>query len=103
MPVFITSLVADVRCFSAFFQQVNSTDAYTFINEIFSRFSAIVNEEQGTVKDYAGDAVFAFWEHPRVFSADHAIAACQAAIHQLRSIPEIHLQLRDRACRCLSL
>jgi adenylate cyclase len=92
----ITSLVADVRGFSAFSQKTDSELVYTLIKEIFSRFSAIVNEHQGTVKDYAGDAVFAFWEHPHGFSTDHALAACQAAISQLRSVPEIHRQLAKR-------
>jgi class 3 adenylate cyclase len=94
--VFITSLVADVRGFSAFSQNADSAVVYTLIKEIFSRFSTIVNEHQGTVKDYAGDAVFAFWEHPDGFSADQVMAACQAAISQLRSIPEIHRELTDR-------
>jgi len=94
--VCITSLVADVRGFSAFSQKTDSALVYTLIKAIFSRFSSIVNEHQGTVKDYAGDAVFAFWEHPDGFSTDHAMAACQAAISQLRSVPEIHRQLTDR-------
>ena len=94
--VCITSLVADVRGFSAFSQKTDSALVYTLIKAIFSRFSTIVNEHQGTVKDYAGDAVFAFWEHPHGFSVAHALAACQAAISQLRSVPEIHRQLTDR-------
>lgn len=94
--VYVTSMVADVRGYSAFSQKADSAVVYTFIKEIFSRFSAIVSAHQGTVKDYAGDAVFAFWEHPAGFSTDHAQLACQAAISQLRSIPEIHRQLTDR-------
>jgi class 3 adenylate cyclase len=94
--VCITSLVADVRGFSAFSQKTDSALVYTLIKEIFSRFSTIVNEHQGTVKDYAGDAVFAFWEHPDGFSADQPLAACQAAISQMNSVPEIHRQLTDR-------
>ena len=94
--VCITSLVADVRGFSAFSQKTDSAVVYTLIKAIFARFSTIVNEHQGTVKDYAGDAVFAFWEHPDGFSTQHALAACQAAISQLRSVPEIHRQLTNR-------
>ena len=94
--VCITSLVADVRGFSAFSQKADSEVVYTLIKEIFSRFSTIVNEHHGTVKDYAGDAVFAFWEHPHGFSSEHALSACQAAISQLRSLPEIHRQLTNR-------
>jgi len=92
----ITSLVADVRGFTAFSQQVASTTVYAFIKEVFTRFSGIVNEHQGTVKDYAGDAVFAFWEHPGEFSSDHALLACQAAIAQLRCVPQIHRQLVEQ-------
>ncbi len=94
--VCITSLVADVRGFSAFSQKADSAVVYTLIKAIFSQFSTIVNAHQGTVKDYAGDAVFAFWEHPDGFSSDQALSACQAAISQLRSVPGIHRQLTDR-------
>lgn len=94
--VTITSLVADVRGFSAFSQQADSAVVYTFIKAIFSRFSTIVNRHQGTVKDYAGDAVFAFWEHPEDASTHHAQLACQAAVSQWRSVPEIHRQLTER-------
>ena len=94
--VTITSLVADVRGFSTFSQNADSAMVYTIIQAIFSRFSAIVSEHKGTVKDYAGDAVFAFWEHPGGFSADHARSACMAAVSQLQSGPQIHRQLTER-------
>jgi len=93
--VSVTNLVADVRGFSAFSQQVDSKTVYTFIKTVFSRFSTIVNAHHGTVKDYAGDAIFAFWEHPAELSAEHALPACRAAVEQLSSLREIHGQLRD--------
>jgi class 3 adenylate cyclase len=93
--VTITSLVADVRGFSSFSQTLDSAMVYTVIKTIFSRFSAIVNDHRGTVKDYAGDAVFAFWEHPGGgLSGDRALAACRAAVSQFNSVPQIHRQLR---------
>jgi len=94
--VTITSLVADVRGFSSFSQNADSAKVYTLIQAIFKRFSAIVSEHKGTVKDYAGDAVFAFWEHPGGLSADHARSACLAAVSQLQSVPQIHRQLTKR-------
>lgn len=94
--VTITSLVADVRGFSAFSQKADSSVVYTFMEAIFSRFSTIVNRHQGTVKDYAGDAVFAFWEHPHEAATHHAQLACQAAVSQFQSVPEIHRQLTQR-------
>jgi class 3 adenylate cyclase len=92
----ITNLVADIRGFSAFSQQFDSKIVYDVIKAVFSRFSSIVNAHQGTVKDYVGDAIFAFWEHPTSLSAEHALPACRAAVEQFRSLPEIHRQLRDR-------
>ncbi len=93
--VCITSLVADVRGFTALSQKSDSAIVYAFIKLIFSRFSEIVNGHQGTVKDCVGDAIFAFWEHPLETSAEHALLACQAAICQLRSVPAIHRKLTD--------
>ena len=96
MPVFITSLVADIRGFSGLSQKSESEKVYLFLKEIFTRFSDIVNEHHGTIKDYAGDAVFAFWEHHGQFSADQALLACRAAISQLKSVPEIYRKLKGQ-------
>jgi class 3 adenylate cyclase len=92
----VTSLVANVCEYTALSQKFDSALVYEFIQEIFFRFSAIVNEHQGTVKDCVGDTLFAFWEHIGEVSSDQALSACQAAICQLRSLPDIHLQLTDR-------
>lgn len=94
--VWVTSLVSNVSEYTALSQKFDSAMVYEFIQKIFFRFSAIVNEHQGTVKDCVGDTLFAFWEHTGEVSSDHALSACQAAICQLRCLPEIHLQLSDR-------
>lgn len=94
--VCVTSLVADVRGFTALSQKTDSADVCAFIQKIFSRFSTIVYEHKGTVEGYFGDAVFAFWEHPGDGSADRVLWACQAAITQLHSVPQIHRQLTDQ-------
>jgi len=92
--VYVTSLVADVRGFTGFSQHADSAMVYTFIKGIFDRFTAIINRHQGTVKDYIGDAIFAFWEHPAGGSREQALAACRAAIDQMQSVPGIHRKLR---------
>lgn len=94
--VFITSLVADVRGFTALSQKADSAEVCTFIQQVFTRFSSIVNQHKGTVEGYFGDAIFAFWEHPGQRSADRALWACQAAISQLYSVPQIQRQLTDQ-------
>jgi class 3 adenylate cyclase len=94
--VFVTSLVADVRGFTGFSQHADSKMVYAFIKALFDRFTAIVDHHHGTVKDYAGDAVFAFWEHPDDTSGEQALAACHAAIDQVRSVPEIYRNLKQQ-------
>lgn len=86
--------MADVRGFTGFSQQADSALVYTFIKTLFDHFTAIVESHQGTLKDYIGDAVFAFWEHPPGGSAKQALSACRAAIDQARRVPEIHHNLQ---------
>ena len=61
--IIVTNVVADVREFTTFSQEHASSDVYTLMKEIFDTFSAIVYNFKGTIKDYAGDAVYAFWDH----------------------------------------
>jgi adenylate cyclase len=91
--VWVTSLVADVRGFSAMCQTLDSAMAYNLMNEVFKRFSDIVAAFKGTVKDFAGDAVFAFWEHPGGMSAEPALLACRAASAQSRQVDEMRATL----------
>jgi adenylate cyclase len=92
--VTVTNLVADVRGFSAFSQKLGSESAYVMMKEIIASFSDIVASMQGTVKDYAGDAVFAFWEHDPVPSSRRAVMACRAAFQQLESLDRIQRRMR---------
>lgn len=91
--VWVTSLVADVRGFSALCQDSDSDAAYNLMHEVFSRFSEIVTSFKGTVKDFAGDAVFAFWEHSGGMSAVQAVLACRAAMEQYRQANDLHATL----------
>lgn len=91
--VTVTNLVADVRGFSAVSQKLGSESAYRMMKEIIASFSDIVVSMQGTVKDYAGDAVFAFWEHDPAPSSRRAVMACRAAFQQLESLSRIQRRM----------
>jgi class 3 adenylate cyclase len=101
--VCVTNLVADVRGFTTLSQKADSTELCAYIQKIFSRFSDIVHEHQGTVEGYFGDAVYAFWEHSGELAAERALSACRAAVSQLRSVPRIHQQLLDNGLKMPSL
>jgi adenylate cyclase len=89
----VTNLVADVRKFTNFFQKYASSEVFDLMKEIFVDFSAIVNDFKGTIKDYAGDAVFAFWEHQVESPQEQAVLACQAALQQMQHLDTILAKL----------
>jgi class 3 adenylate cyclase len=91
--VVVTSLIADVREFSEFSQTHTSTEVYALIKEIFERFSIVVDDFQGTIKDYAGDAVFAYWDHEAKSQKDQAVLACRAALEQMKILNRILIEL----------
>jgi class 3 adenylate cyclase len=94
--IMVTNVVADVREFSTFSQAQASSDVYALMKEIFDTFSAIVYQYKGTIKDYAGDAVYAFWDHTLEPISKQAVLACQAAIQQTQTINEIRAKLSGK-------
>jgi adenylate cyclase len=91
--VIVTNLVADVRGFSTMTQTEDSSQIYALMKEIISTFSAIVHDYKGTIKDYVGDAIYAFWDHRFVPSKEQAVLACQAALKQAQTVSQIRSNL----------
>ena len=94
--VVVTNLVADVREFTTFSQANASSDVYALMKEIFETFSTIITKFHGTIKDYAGDAVYAFWDHGVEPIDAQAVLACQAAIEQTRMTEKIRAKLSGK-------
>jgi len=92
----VTSLVADMRGFSSYCQTHSSADVYGMINEIFDQFSRNIEDFKGTVKDYAGDSVLAFWEHQFEEPTRQAVLACLAAIQQMLSFNKTQVELSGK-------
>ena len=101
----VTNVVADVREFSGISQIEDSSLVCAAMKEIFSTFSAIVHDFKGTVKDYAGDAIFAYWDHYSAPGQDQAVLACQAAIKQCQALGDIRVELSgiNPAVECLRM
>lgn len=92
----VTNMVADVRGFSELSRKHHSSSVYALVKEIFTTFNEIINTSKGTLKDYAGDAIFAFWNHQFEPDREQAVLACKTAIRQANVIREIHAKLSDR-------
>lgn len=92
----ITALMADIRGFSAYAQHHSSAEAHGMIKTIFDVFSEIVEHSNGTLKDYAGDAIFAFWEHRFKDAAAQAVQGCRAAQQQMNVFTDLRVALAER-------
>ena len=91
--VIVTNLVADVRGFSGMAQTEDSSHVYALMKEVFETFSTVANSCKGTIKDYVGDAVYAFWDHGLAPSKDQAFLACEAAFKQAEAVDQIRAKL----------
>lgn len=92
----VSSLVADIKGFTTFTARHDSSEVYELINTLFNRFSNIVEDCHGTVKDYIGDAIFAFWEHTRAESPNTAVWACRAAYGQMAILTDMLKELAGK-------
>ncbi len=92
---FVTNLVADVRGFTTLSERLSSEQMYALMNAVIRTFSDIVVAHGGTIKDYAGDAVYAFWEHGGRPKHEKAHQACRAALAQLAAVPGIAAGLQQ--------
>jgi class 3 adenylate cyclase len=103
--VIVTNVVADVRGFCSMSQTEESFQVYELMKEIIQSFCTIVHDHKGTIKDYTGDEVYAFWEHGSQLCKEQALAACRTALHQAQTVQQIREKLSDlnAAAKCLRL
>ena len=74
-------------------QTRDSTEIYSLMKVIFEKFSVIVQQHNGTIKDFVGDAVFAFWDHDAVTRKEQAVLACKSALAQAHSVNQMRAEL----------
>jgi class 3 adenylate cyclase len=74
----VTVLVGDIRNYTSMVRIANQTDLQDSVNRVFGRLEREVQELGGTLKEFQGDALFAYWEQtPKTC---HASQACRAAL-----------------------
>jgi class 3 adenylate cyclase len=74
----VTVLVGDIRDYTVLVQNTRSSEVQESVSRVFERLESAVVELGGTLKEFQGDAIFAFWEAGS--TENHAIDACRAAI-----------------------
>lgn len=73
-----TVLVGDIRSYTTLVRRASADRLQRSVNRVFDLLQAVVTEHLGTVKEYQGDAILAFWEGD--FSGSQAVTACRAAL-----------------------
>lgn len=74
----VTVLVGDISNYTTLVQDAGAHHLEQSVSRVFHRLERAVLDLGGTVKEFQGDAIFAFWEEEH--SKDHAIEACRAAL-----------------------
>ncbi len=75
----LTVMFVDVIGFTAQSEQMSPGEVAAMLNAYFTVVNRCIDAEGGTVDNYIGDAVMAFWGAPEA-QADHAARACRAAL-----------------------
>ena len=83
----VTVLVGDIRDYTVLVQHEDSFQVQESVGRVFERLERAVVELGGTVKEFQGDAIFAFWE--AASTENHAIDACRAALALNRLVEEV--------------
>jgi len=83
----VTVLVGDIRNYTTLVRMVDSAELQESVNRVFGRLETEVQSLGGTLKEFQGDALFAFWEKGP--NGCHAIQACQAALHLKETVAGI--------------
>jgi adenylate cyclase len=82
-----TVLVGDIRNYTTMVRRARTEQLQQSVNRVFEVLNGEVVRLGGTVKEYHGDALLAFWEGAA--SGRQAIAACRAALELDRRVGEI--------------
>ncbi len=74
----VTVLVGDLCNYTSMVQDAESQALQQSVSRVFQRLEQAVLQLGGTVKEFQGDAIFAFWEEDH--TEHHASEACRAAL-----------------------
>jgi len=70
----ITTMFADIRNFTSFSATHKPAEVVSLINEIFEEMTEIIFKYKGTLDNFMGDCIMAFWGAPQP-TKDHAMLA----------------------------
>ncbi|HEY5718194.1 MAG TPA: adenylate/guanylate cyclase domain-containing protein, partial [Motiliproteus sp.] len=97
-----TMLFSDLVNFTQICEQMPPVQLIGLLNDYLSAMTEIVDNHQGIVDKYIGDAIMAYWG-PLSTGADHASQACLAAHTMRLRLNELQQQWRERGLPILQI
>ncbi len=76
----VAVLVGDIANYTVLSRQFSAKDVAASVKRVFAELELVITQFGGTIKEYQGDAVFAFWEFDGNEPDQHAVQACRCAL-----------------------
>jgi adenylate cyclase len=92
----LTVLFSDIRGFTSISEKLDPHVLLELLNEYLTPMTdLVVQDHQGTLDKYIGDAIMAFWGAPQE-QQDHALRACRAALGMIDRLQALRARWRER-------
>ncbi len=92
----LTVVFSDIRGFTSISEKLDPHVLLELLNEYLTPMTdIIVQDHQGTLDKYIGDAIMAFWGAPQE-QPDHALRACRAALAMIERLQALRARWRER-------
>jgi len=93
---------SDLQGFTSIAEGLDPEELTSLLNEYLSAMTEIIQEEEGTVDKYVGDAIIAFWNAP-MEQPDHAARCARAALRCQAKLSELRPVFRARIGKELAM
>lgn len=89
---FMTVLFSDIASFTSISETMTPSELVQLINEYLTEMTDVVLDHNGIIDKYEGDAIMAEFGAP-VYFEDHALKACNAALHMQDRLKKLSKKL----------
>jgi len=87
----VTVLMSDLRGFTALSGELGPSGMVALLNRYFTRMADVILELDGTLSEFTGDGIVAFFGAPRSH-ADDSLRACACAVAMHRALAEFNAE-----------
>jgi adenylate cyclase len=92
----MTIMFSDIRGFTTRSEKMSAEQLTRFINRFLTPMTTVIQEHDGTIDKYMGDAIMAFWNAPQDVQA-HPRVAADAALGMIAALEALNRELETEA------